>query len=104
MALRTAVVIVSGAHGEEELNALLDEASTRTYIEPDVARRLMLTVKNERGDVTLLGGNKLDLNEVVELTITLHCLNLMIEGAGRLRFFRWWIFICDVWPTVSFSY
>ena len=64
---------------------------------PDVARRLMLTVKNERGDVTVLGGNKLDLNEVVELTITskdrrysnrgIAC--LMENVVGQLKMVDW---------------
>ena len=56
VALRTVPVILKNGNRRIEVNALLDDASTRTYLNPDVAAQLGLQGECQRVSVNVLNG------------------------------------------------
>ena len=72
--LRTVPVIVSSGHRSLQVNALLDDGSTTTYINSSVAAELGLSGKLEKATVSLLNG-QLSTFETMPVTFVLKSLD-----------------------------
>ena len=73
IALRTVPVVLKGNGHSIQCNALLDDCSTSTYINSDVANQMELNGKPDQLEVQVLNGATTKMNSsIVQFTIQSH--------------------------------
>ena len=78
--LRTVPVILTNGNRRIKVNALLDEASTQTYLNEDVNQELGLSGELERMTINVLNDNKATLN-TMRVTCELKSLDGRVQQA-----------------------
>ena len=80
LALRTVPVIVKNGSRKLKLNALLDEASTKTYINADVDAELGLQGRSQKVTVNVLNGQT-ETFEIMPVKVELESLDGSVKTA-----------------------
>ena len=76
--MRTVPVVLKNGHRKIKANALLDEASTKTYINADVAAELGLQGKPQKVTVNVLNG-QIETFETMPVTVQLESLDASVK-------------------------